>query len=147
MLFLDEAKDPEESENIENTDPIKESDEKPLGEEIKLQKELEENEKDNVVQDKLVVEEEEKAKTVEEKAKIVEVKRNPESKNPLPTVSNRYEALQVNLSPPLAYFWKSYSKSSVWTLSMVAVFTIFFSKILLPVFTDQVTAIFFNYLF
>ena len=95
LFFSDEAKDPEESENNENTDPIKESDEKPLGEEIKLQKELEENEKDNVVEEKPVVEEEEKAKTVEEKAKIVEVKRNPESKKPPPTVSNRFEALQV----------------------------------------------------
>ena len=98
VIFSDEVKDPEESENIENTDPIKESDEKPLGEEIKLKKELEENEKDNVlnvVQEKPVVEEEEKAITVEEKANVVEVKKNLESKKPLQTVSNRFEALQV----------------------------------------------------
>merc|ERR1712008_31067 len=46
LVDEDPLEEQDQSEKLENGDSAKESDEKPLGEEIKLQKELDENEKD-----------------------------------------------------------------------------------------------------
>ena len=112
--FSDPLEEQDQSEKLENGDPAKESDEKPLGEEIKLQKELDENEKDkdqeqnqntenqnknqnNENQDKVV---EETAMETEIKKVIEDKKAEVENKKPAsasaPTLANRFEALQVN---------------------------------------------------
>merc|ERR1712129_319114 len=48
LVDEDPLEEEDQSEKLENGDSAKESGEKPLGEEIKLQKELDENEKDKV---------------------------------------------------------------------------------------------------
>ena len=107
----------DQSEKLKNGDPAIESDEKPLGEEIKLQKELDENEKDkgqeqeqnqnqnnNENQNKVV--EETAIETEIEKDKVIEDKKTKEEKKvheeenkkpasaPAPALANRFEALQ-----------------------------------------------------
>ena len=119
--FSDPLEEQDQSEKLENGDPASESDEKLLGEEIKLQKELDENEKDkdleqnqtqnqnNKNQDKVVEEtaieteikndkviEDKKAqeeKKVHEKKKAEEENKKPASA-PAPALGNRFEALQ-----------------------------------------------------
>ena len=117
--FSDPLEEQDQSEKLENGDPASESDEKLLGEEIKLQKELDENEKDkdqnqdenqnNQNQDKVVEEtaleteiksdkviEDEKAqqeKKVHEEKKAEEENKKPASA-PAPALANRFEALQ-----------------------------------------------------
>ena len=117
--FSDPLEEQDQSEKLENGDPAIESDEKPLGEEIKLQKELDENEKDkgqeqnqnqnqnNENQDKVLektaIETEvkkdeviEDKKTQEEKKVHEEKKAEEENKKPAsaPALANRFKALQ-----------------------------------------------------
>ena len=108
--FSGPLEEQDQSEKLENGDPAIESDEKPLGEEIKLQKELDENEKDkgqeqeqnqnnnNENQNKIV--EETAIETEIEKDKVIEEKKVHEEENkktasaPAPALANRFEALQ-----------------------------------------------------
>ena len=116
--FSGPLEEQDQSEKLENGDPAIESDEKPLGEEIKLQKELDENEKDkgqeqeqnqnqnnnNENQNKIV--EETTIETEIEKDKVIEDKKTQEEKKvheeenkkpasaPAPALANRFEALQ-----------------------------------------------------
>ena len=120
--FSGPLEEQDQSEKLENGDPAIESDEKPLGEEIKLQKELDENEKDkgqeqeqeqnqnqnqnnnNENQNKVV--EETAIETEIEKDKVIEDKKTQEGKKvheeenkkpasaPAPALANRFEALQ-----------------------------------------------------
>ena len=115
--FSDLLEEQDQSEKLETGDPATESDEKPLGEEIKLQKELDENEKDkdqnqdenqnNQNQDKVVEETAleteiksdkviEDKKAQEEKKVHEEKKAEEENKKPgsAPALANRFEALQ-----------------------------------------------------
>ena len=113
--FSDPLEEQDQSEKLENGDSAKESDEKPLGEEIKLQKELDENEKgkdqNNKDQDKNQ-NSENQDKVVEETAVETEIKKDKviedenvhdekkvheeENKKPAsaPALANRFEALQ-----------------------------------------------------
>jgi len=89
--FSDPLEEQDQSEKLDTGDPATESDEKPLGEEIKLQKELDENEKDkdqeqdqdknqnNENQDKLV--KETAVETEIKKDQVIEDKKTQEEKN------------------------------------------------------------------
>ena len=117
--FSDPLEEQDQPEKLENGDSAKESDEKTLGEEIKLQKELDENEKDkgqnsenqdknlsNQNQDKVVEEtaietEIKKDKVIEDEnvhdeKKVHEEENKKPASAPEPALANRFEALQVN---------------------------------------------------
>ena len=125
--FSDPLEEQDQPEKLENGDSAKESDEKTLGEEIKLQKELDENEKDkgqnsenqdknlsNQNQDKVVEETAleteitkdkviEDIKTQEEK-KVHEEENKKSASAPAPALANRFEALQVNKADKVRIF-------------------------------------------